>query len=414
MKALTTCTTDTFIDQVVECDAMTLLRSLPSDSVHCMITSPPYFGLRDYNANEQIGREPSPEHYIKNLVDIFAEAKRVLRKDGTFWLNLGDTYSGGHRASYENNDVHVPSTRPVMPFGLPGKNMLLIPSRVAIALQESGWILRNDIIWHKPSSTPESVTDRCTKSHEHIFFFVKSPRYYFDQDAIRTPLSASSMARAKSKAEFMRKHHVGSKGKPIDERLYSHAGLSLGRNGKVGFNILGSNKRDVWSVAHGAGYSGEHYATYPPKLIEPCVLAGSPQRVCEVCGAPYRRVTERTSMVVTPSKKSGGYGSRTTSNICGTVQEMPSVTMLGWEPTCECNAGTKPGIVLDMFGGSGTTGLVARQHGRSYIMCDVNGDYVKMARDRLRKPFEPRQYKKEEPGLEELPLFSVGVTHDTD
>ena len=222
-------------------DCLDQLKTLDDQSIHTCITSPPYWGLRDYGNDDQLGLESSPDEYINNMVVVFREVKRVLRDDGTLWLNLGDTYGRGVKTN------------------LPKKNLLGMPWRVALALQADGWILRQDIIWHKPNPMPESVRDRCTKAHEYIFLMTKQQKYYFDNDAIKEDAKYPNGPIAPEKI----KKGVGMHG------MHTREGLSkLGARDK-------RNKRSVWKVTT-KPFKEAHFATFPMDLIEPCVLAGSP------------------------------------------------------------------------------------------------------------------------------------------
>lgn len=249
-------------------DCREVLREMPAESINCCVTSPPYFGLRDYGVDGQIGLEQTPEEYVAQMVSVFREVWRVLRDDGTVWLNLGDSYGTG--ASGQNFDPAYGATnsggqgisgtfghRKQMPVRGFHKQILGIPWRVAFALQADGWYLRQDIIWAKPNPMPESVTDRCTKSHEYIFLLSKSARYYFDADAVAEPSSGLTGGR------------FGSGGREVG-RLRQDAGRE--RPPDTGTR----NRRSVWTVAT-SPYSGAHFATFPPKLIEPCILAGCPE-----------------------------------------------------------------------------------------------------------------------------------------
>lgn len=254
-------------------DVRDVLPSLPAGIFHTCVTSPPYFGLRDYGHGGQIGLEPTPDEFVAALVGVFREVRRVLRDDGTVWLNLGDSYGKG-------------------------KQLLGIPWRVAFALQADGWYLRQDIIWHKPNPMPESVTDRCTKAHEYIFLLSKSPRYYFDADAIKEPSS-----------KFEKE---GGRPRTQPNGLRADAAKKLG-----GFQmqvVETRNRRSVWTVTT-KPFAGAHFATFPPDLIEPCILAGAP---------------------------------------------------VG-------------GMVLDPFFGAGTTGLVAARTGRECWGVEINPEYTEMA-----------------------------------
>lgn len=284
-------------------DSRDVLPTLEAGSVQCCVTSPPYWGLRDYGHADQIGQEPTPEAFIENLVTVFRKVRRVLRDDGTLWLNLGDSYAGAGYSNHKNTGGALRSDGGVQKHcigsGLPNKNLIGIPWRVALALQADGWWLRQDIIWHKPNSMPESVTDRCTKAHEYIFLLSKSESYHYDHGAI------------KERAER------GAAGSRFDAgKTAEH---QLGRaSGAERTESEWRNKRSVWSVPT-APYREAHFATFPPDLIRPCILAG-------------------------------------------------------------CPVG---GTVLDPFGGSGTTGMVAYENGRSAVLIELNQDYAKLINERL-------------------------------
>ncbi|MEG1038688.1 MAG: site-specific DNA-methyltransferase [Pseudomonas sp.] len=296
-------------------DCRETLKSIPDGSVHCCVTSPPYFGLRDYGMADQIGLEKTPQAFVAELVAVLREVRRALRDDGTLWLNLGDSYarspgkgqhkpgqSGGKNAYvYDRGNGRAAST--FLGEGLKEKDLVGIPWRVAFALQEDGWYLRQDIIWQKPNPMPESVTDRCTKSHEYSFLLTKSARYYFDHEAVKEPAVGGQSGNATS---FKR---TGSKrGQTIPGQSY---GSHRPDRDTTHYNGEARNRRSVWNVAT-RPYKGAHFATFPPELIEPCILAGCP---------------------------------------------------LG-------------GTVLDPFGGSGTTAGVANAHGRNAILCELNPEYA--------------------------------------
>ena len=307
-------------------DCRETLKTLPGQSVQCCITSPPYFGLRDYGHADQIGLEPSPEAYVAELVEVFREVRRVLRDDGTLWLNLGDSYASGGRgwrATDGKLEQRGMNTRPADPDGIKPKDLIGIPWRVAFALQADGWYLRQDIIWHKPNPMPESVRDRCTKAHEYIFLLSKSERYFYDNEAVKEPLAEASIGRAGRKQRLMDRTGAGTLGKQIVDGVdatHAYAGLALGRNGKTGYDIDSGlrNRRSVWTVAT-KPYKGAHFATFPPELIRPCILAGS---------------------------RPGG-------------------------------------TVMDPFGGSGTTAQVAVEEGREAILCELNPAYIELAHQRI-------------------------------
>ena len=308
--------------RVIIGDCIEGIRTLPDQSVHTCVTSPPYFGLRDYGMAGQIGLEDTPDAFVARLVDVFREVRRVLRDDGTLWVNLGDSYAGYHG----NKNALMPTSatngwtngtnensrgdkRP-QDIGLKQKDLLGIPWRVAFALQADGWYLRQDIIWHKPNPMPESVTDRCTKAHEYVFLLSKSARYFFDAEAIKEPVSDNEVTRARNNRAD--KGIVG----PADLH-----GTGFGQSGQGGWERAGvatRNRRSVWTVAT-KPYAGAHFATFPPDLIEPCILAGSP---------------------------------------------------VG-------------GTVLDPFGGSGTTAGVSMRNGRNAILCELNPEYAALMPERI-------------------------------
>ena len=289
--------------KILQGNCLEVLKDLPEQSVNTCITSPPYWGLRNYQEEEQLGLEDTPEEFVESLVKVFREVKRVLRDDGTVWLNLGDTYCGtGHKGNYTDpkhkegrNGQKIALNNKI--DGLKSKDLVGIPWRVALALQQDGWYLRQDIIWHKPNPMPESVTDRCTKSHEYIFLLSKNAKYYFDNESIKED-SVTIIKKRTRKTGTGVDSNIGNKG-------------SAGNNGK-------RNKRSVWTVPT-KPFKCAHFATFPPDLIEPCVLAGGPEG----------------------------------------------------------------GTVLDPFGGAGTTGLVAQQHNRDSILIELNPDYIEIAEKRL-------------------------------
>jgi len=268
--------------KILQGSCLETLSSLEEKSVNTCVTSPPYWGLRDYGTDDQLGLEETPDKFVENLVNVFREVRRVLRDDGTVWLNLGDSYCGtGHKGDHIDpkhkdgrNGQKVALNNKIQ--GLKSKDLFGIPWRVAFALQADGWYLRQDIIWHKPNPMPESVTDRCTKAHEYIFLLSKSPKYYYDYEAIK---------------------------------IKSTSGMD-------GYDT--SNNRSVWSVPV-SSYSEAHFATYPPELIKSCIMAGCPEG----------------------------------------------------------------GTVLDPFGGSGTTAQVSNNLNRNAILCELNPEYVEIAKGRL-------------------------------
>jgi DNA modification methylase len=343
--------------KILSGDCRETLRTLPDASVNCCVTSPPYYGLRDYGNAAQIGLEQTPAEYVSQMVAVFSEVRRVLTDDGSLWLNLGDSYTGSGKGGNPQGSPHQMQKgnagslsvqhKKTEVTGLLPKNLIGIPWRVAFALQADGWYLREDIIWAKPNCMPESVTDRCTRSHEYIFHLTKSARYYHDADAIKEPAiyavesdghgsTTARKARArdgiksfptverngirpagfKDATTFDGKHQDKQRG-----HLRRHDGFNDRWDGMEKAEQCGGmrNKRSVWTVAP-ANYPDAHFATFPPALILPCVLAG-------------------------------------------------------------CPVG---GTVLDLFGGSGTTGQVALENGRSAILCELNPTYVGLIEQRCR------------------------------
>jgi len=253
-------------NMIYQGEAFDVLKQFPNQSINTCVTSPPYWGLRNYNVEDQLGLEDTPEEYVERLTEIFHEVKRVLKDDGTFWLNLGDSYNGSGGAGGDYNEGGLKEGQRKYPGrnvdNLKPKDLVGIPWRIAFALQDDGWYLRNDIIWHKPNPMPESVTDRCTTSHEHIFLLSKSKQYHYNQDAIREP--------HKTKNELESRDDLDNKGE--------HGGTrsDLARSRDEYYHKEGRNKRDVWQVTT-QPFPEAHFAVYPPDLIRPCVKAGCPE-----------------------------------------------------------------------------------------------------------------------------------------
>ena len=426
-------------------DCIEQMRNIPDESVDTVITSPPYWGLRDYggdgkvwgyrhcyradgetkkhhewegytrpsentrkNNNSlqlksaywepqeqafckhcdawfgQLGLEPTPEQYVKNMVKVFDEVKRILKPEGTLWLNLGDTYYNYRGANNRRSDKdltkrdthqrdhHNIDARPneMRIGGLKSKDLMGIPWRIAFALQESGWWLRQDIIWAKPNCMPESVKDRCTKNHEYLFLLTKSANYYYDNEAIKEPVADATRTNYQSGSR--------SNGENKDRQDNDMAS----RNKDVVYTTR--NKRSVWWVGP-KPFKGAHFAVFPIELIEPCVLAGTSEYgCCAECGAPYTRIVEkevikrnRQNEYVKREKECGMYSMNQTRG--GT-----KTTTKGWRPTCKCDTtDTIPAVVFDPFGGSGTTAIAAIKHGRKAILTELNPDYVKIAEKRI-------------------------------
>ena len=353
-------------------DVIERLREMPSESVHCIVTSPPYFGQRNYGVDGQIGLEPTLEAYVAKMVDVFAEVRRVLRDDGTCWLNMGDGYAAGSRGTGGNRVETSPkqrtnsgsyfadATRPE--HGLKAKDLMMVPARVALALQDAGWWLRSEITWCKPAPMPESVTDRPTSATEKIYLLTKSAKYFYDINAER----------------------VGSTqpGRPRADRFggVSWEGRDQHSEGSLYEGGTGRNLWNYWLIPP-EPFPAAHFATFPSELPRRCISLGtSAKGVCAACGAPWKRVVERAAMVIDRSERTHEFGRTRTS---GTMVEPPTVETLGWTPTCTHAAEVVPATVLDPFSGVATTGLAALRLERSYIGVELNPEYVRMGRQRL-------------------------------
>lgn len=367
---------------------------LADKSIHTIVTSPPYYGLRDYQVSGQLGLEPTPDEYIANLVAVFRECKRILRDDGTLWVNIGDSFASNgevgqtddatqwRKGALENGKR---SRGRGAGNGIKPKDLIGIPWMLAFALRADGWYLRSDIIWAKKNCMPESVKDRPTKSHEYIFLLSKSQSYYYDNEAIKEPSVTG-------KWDAM---------PPIGGVKHTESGENPTYSGNTPSNNGMRNKRDVWFVST-KPYKGAHYATFPPELITPCILAGAPETCCAECGAPYERVTKIVGKQVTESMRvagcndAGKYNGQATKdfesakaqNASDTkrriLESMSQVKDYSFEPTCTCNAGTTSGIVFDPFVGSGTTVATAIQLGRRGVGIDLSMKYlIENAKERI-------------------------------
>jgi DNA modification methylase len=374
--------------RIIVGDCRASLAALPERSVQTCVTSPPYFGLRDYGHAGQLGLEPTPDEYVAAMVEVFRAVRRVLRDDGTVWLNLGDSYAATTRSSGASMKSTL-ATRPTADktaaqrergswrSGMgdaKSKDLLGIPWRVAFALQADGWYLRSDIVWAKPNPMPESVTDRPTKAHEYVFLLSKSERYFYDADAIAEPVA---------REWDERNGPVGRNGLSVE-----HGGQ---RSPQTGAGTTSRNARSVWTIAT-QPYSGAHFATMPPALAERCVLAGSAKQACETCGAAWARVTERVGDVpeygggkAAALRATGAANHRSAQGPSGNGLGVRPVQTLGFAPSCSCatNTGAGRSVVLDPFGGAGTTGLVADRLGRDAILCELNPEYAALAESRI-------------------------------
>lgn len=311
---------DIELDKIYTGDCLEVLKTLPDDSVHCCVTSPPYYALRDYGMEGQIGRETSPKEYVLRLTEVFSEVRRVLRSDGTLWLNIADTYAGkGNQGDFVDpknpkgrNGQAVALNHKVE--GCKPKDMIGIPWMLAFALRDSGWYLRNDIIWMKSNPMPESCKDRCSRCYEHIFLFSKSRKYHFDYKAISEPIAPATAERLKRGMKD-NKYASAIPGQSQPQTINRRR-----EHGDITDDMINPlrNKRDVWQI-NTVPFKGGHYAAYPPKLVETCLLAGCPER----------------------------------------------------------------GTVLDPFMGSGTTGFVAKQLDRHFVGIELNPEYTELAYRRI-------------------------------
>jgi len=418
-------------------DALAGLRRLADQSVHMVVTSPPYFGLRDYGTgqwaggdpdcphrvrtaqavaksqasstllstsretvghtqegyarvcgrcgavrvDQQIGLEETVDEYIHRLLDVFREVWRVLRNDGTLWLNIGDSYAGSGKGPHgpngavkheRNQGFHSPGQRT---YGYKAKDLMMIPARLALALQADGWYIRSEIIWHKVAPMPESVTDRPTSAHEKVYLLTKANRYYYDAEAVR-----------EQPADYERQ------GGTAPYTANGSATHGIGSRSMHQMNPPSANLRNVWSLSPDP-YPQAHYATFPRELPRRCILAGTSARgVCPHCGKPWARVTETTRTFESGSGKSGRLpvgknglrlqgGGETLD-----IRRGPTVhtTTTGWQQTCRCPAHDPiPAVVLDPFMGSGRTALVANSLGRHAVGCELNPANIELARQQV-------------------------------
>jgi DNA modification methylase len=415
--------------RIAEGDALDLLAAMPAGFAQACITSPPYWGLRDYGVAPRVwdgdpgcrhewahpergrrsdmlpanrsssrsrhgvdhrqghagleggrfckrcgawqgclGLEPSPELYVSHLVCVLRAVRRALREDGTLWLVLGDSFAARR--------PHKPggsATSQAAPAALKPKDLVGIPWRVAFALQADGWWLRSDIVWAKPNPMPESVSDRPTRAHEYVFLLAKQPRYYYDADAIREPDCGRRSGTGYQRPERLSyRDRNGARG----QRSEWEPGC-------------GRNRRSVWQVAT-QPFAGAHFATFPQGLVEPCLLAATSHSACGACGAPWRRIVARERLDRhTHAPVTGGWTDPAEKLTRGRAPRpgarcLARRTTLGWQPTCEHNDGSARCLVLDPFCGAGTTGIVAVRHGRDFLGIELNADYAQIARGRIR------------------------------
>lgn len=383
-------TTEVPVDSIIHGNTLDVLRDMPSESIDCCITSPPYWGLRDYGVDGALGLEPTFNEYLDKLLAIFDEVKRILKKSGTCWVNLGDTYSNSKTESFsgtgavwltghwkDNAEVVKRKDAPenwiktdkLQTCGsVKTKSLCGIPFRFATQMIDSGWILRNSIIWHKPSCMPSSAKDRFTVDHENVFFFTKNKKYYFEQQF-------EAQTEKPSIGVDYRKRGALDKPHKWDNESVKTAALTRGLN-HTRHNPNGRNRRTVWRI-NPQPFKGAHFAVFPEKLVEPMIKAGCHSEICDSCGMAFsneyqNKLTNRTA------KAGEGNGVLAAGKRFGDACDVTTSIK-----KCDCNAPTHAGIVLDPFSGSGTTAVVARKLGRHYIGIDLNADYCTMAEKRL-------------------------------
>ena len=451
------------LNSIIIADVREGLARLPDASVHCVVTSPPYWGLRDYKIPPSVwgrdpacahkwsmtrrtpqsggtgaasvkqvsnggtqggvqrpiewgtcvkcgawlgvhGLEPDIELYVQHEVQIFRAVRRVLRKDGTLWLNLGDSYASGEIGRHDGITRNLTGMsakfeggerkQSRQETGLKPKDLVGIPWRVAFALQADGWYLRSDIIWAKPNPMPESVTDRPTKAHEYIFLLSKSARYFYDAEAIRE--TGSGLEWNSYKSTLNTGGNKGASTVPSGKKQSTYGALTFHEDE----NKTGRNRRTVWTIPT-ESYSGAHFATFPTALVEPCIKAGTSEHgVCSECGAPYTRVLEKHKPPKSLFTKRnapddgfvydgvivhGGWYGCGGSKLQVWLDEHPTKT-LGWVAGCTCGGRVVPPVILDPFGGSGTVGQVAGALGRSWTLIEISEAYGRMAARRVLQP----------------------------
>jgi site-specific DNA-methyltransferase (cytosine-N4-specific) len=376
-------------------DALAVLASLPAGSVDCCVTSPPYYGLRDYGEPGQYGLEPSPAEYVETMRQAFAQVRRVLADDGTCWLNLGDSYVNnevGRNDASNKGVLGYPSLgqaqrpgverRRKVGHSIPAKNLMGLPWRVAFALQDDGWILRNAIVWDKPNAMPESVTDRLSTTYELVFLLARSPRYWFDLDAVREPHADKSLYQQEV---ARRRPHAAGKHAVAAVPGTSHQTHMAA--GKRELNERGANPGDVWTIPT-SPFPGAHFAVMAPELARRCIVAGCPPRRCTVCGHVPVRQTTKGDLIpsregatnIRTQHESGHVGTAAVGrDFSGGAHALPrrQREFVGWS-NCGHDA-WRAGVVLDPFCGSGTTGMVALKHGRRFVGIDLSAPYLDLA-----------------------------------
>lgn len=399
------------INNIYQGEALEVLKTFPDESIDCVITSPPYWALRDYGVEGQLGLESTFQEYIDKLCNVFDEIKRVLKKEGTCWVNIGDTYMGNSsysekgRQGFGNDKIgminkkqwvdpkyasagdsrlrareHVESTN------IKSKSLCMIPSRFAIEMINRGWILRNEIIWHKPNCMPSSVKDRFTVDFEKIFFFVKSKKYFFETQ--REPHNIESIKRD-ARGRYSDKLDKGEYSTSYKSEYVDYNNLQEKlENGELrGVHPVGRNKRTVWDITT-KGFSGAHFAVFPEKLIETPIKAGCPSQICSKCGKARELIIEREGQSSAELAKNldktifqSEQGQK--QNLRAPQEAFNRNIINKGYSDCGCNEKFNRGITLDPFMGAGTTGLVALKLGRNYVGIELNSKYIEIAKKRI-------------------------------
>lgn len=455
-----------YINKVLNGDCLTVLPTLPEKCAHCVITSPPYFGLRSYSGIKptswpemeykilgftvkvpamecELGHERDPKEFIGHLLQIFREVRRVLRDDGTAWVNMGDSYqgswanyAGGNRGAGKQRLIKAGSEaqnpawegmteyRPASSYKheyLKPKDMIMVPAMMAMALREDGWYLRSDIIWYKPNPMPESVQDRPTKAHEYIFLLSKSEKYYYDAEAIKTEPKYPGVIKyawgraidgslddnrkgtgEQRRKEVAKKQWEFNSGKPrpgVDNRGGNQGTKSTnGHVSKQEMMAMGANKRTVWEIPTHS-FPEAHFATFPEDLVVDPIKAGTSEKgCCSACGTPYRRVFDKElvpgpkaakTLVVDErdqkaDNQSQGSNRQKDGHMPGWINQ--TITT-GWEAQCDCKAGIVPCVVLEPFSGAGTTSIVAAKLNRDFIAIELSKEYIGISDKRMQQEF---------------------------
>ncbi len=393
--------------KVMQGDVREQLVLIPENSIQCVITSPPYFNLRDYGIDGQIGLEKTPEEYVGNLVEVFRGVWKVLRDDGVVWLNLGDSYAGGggvsgipsdwDSISTKNKDKYPNKNDPkrnAKAIGYKPKDLMMIPFLVAGALQQDGWYLRSVIPWLKNSAMPESVTDRPTSAIEYFFLLSKSQKYFYDIEAVRMQGSIPAGTRA-AKGSEERASQFNVNARPPEYKIYSGTrnrrnsdwfmdSLRDILNGENGTLLHDENDLPIAVFCNPQPYPGSHFAVFPPRLITPMILAGTSPKACEKCGAPWEMVINKTGHI--NKREPAHVPNNSPTKTDSTGWKSTTISTNKWQPTCTCkNEGKARCIVLDPFAGSGTTLEAARLQNRDSIGIELSKEYCKLIEKRMRK-----------------------------